>query len=218
MTALLDRRFAVTHAIAAAMVAAWLVALLSGMEQQAAIAAGFTPARVGQAAAVGGAGQLASAWLVPVWLTPLSACLVHRDIIHLTFNLIMLIFCGRAIEPAVGRGALALLFVTGAYGAALAEWAYAPHNGATVIGASGAISAVVAVYALLYNDQTVRAFGPIPGNIVRLLWLGGAWIGLQLLIGIAYGGQIAFMAHIGGFVAGLLLARPLLRWRFRRRS
>jgi membrane associated rhomboid family serine protease len=214
LTALFDRRFAVTHAIGVAMVAAWVAALLFGLEPQVALAAGFVPARLGGAVfSVAGGG-----WSVPVWLTPLSACFVHRDIIHVTFNLIMLIFCGRAIEPAIGKGAMLLLFGAGAYGAAIAEWAYAPHNGVTVIGASGAISAIVALYALLYNDQTVRSFGPVPGNVVRLLWLGAAWVGLQVLVGVAYGGQIAFMAHIGGFVVGLVLARPILRWRFRRRG
>jgi membrane associated rhomboid family serine protease len=52
---------------------------------------------------------------------------------------------------------------------------------------------------------------------VRALWLAAAWIGLQLLLGFAGGsgfGAVAIWAHVGGFLAGLLLARPLLRWRF----
>ncbi|WP_260582327.1 rhomboid family intramembrane serine protease [Sphingopyxis sp. PET50] len=62
------------------------------------------------------------------------------------------------------------------------------------------------------------AIGPIPGHWVRALWLAAAWIGLQLLIGLTGGagfGNIAIWAHVGGFVAGLLLARPVLRWRFK---
>jgi membrane associated rhomboid family serine protease len=216
LTALPVTRWAVTAGLAAAVTFAWLAALISGRADDVVTWFGFQPA--GLSSTMGIIAPLSGNRLISPWLTPLTACLVHRDAVHLGFNLVMLIFCGRAIEPAIGRGAMAVLLVVGAFGAALAEWAYAPSNTAIVIGASGAISAIVAVYALLYNDQTVRAFGPIPGNIVRLLWLGAAWVGVQLLIGIAYGGQIAFMAHIGGFVAGLLLARPLLRWRFRQRG
>ena len=68
----------------------------------------------------------------------------------------------------------------------------------------------------------MRSIGPISANIVRLLWLAAAWIGLQLMIGIATAGgmgqlgQIAIAAHIGGFLVGLVLTRPLLRWRFRK--
>ena len=92
-----------------------------------------------------------------------------------------------------------------------------------MVGASGAISAVVATYALLYSQQQVRRIGPFSANIVRLAWLAGGWIALQLMIGFATAGgmgdlgQIAVAAHIGGFLAGLALTRPLLRWRFRKR-
>ena len=51
-----------------------------------------------------------------------------------------------------------------------------------LVGASGAISAIMATYALLYSQQTVRSIGPISANIVRLLWLAAAWILLALVI------------------------------------
>ena len=61
-------------------------------------------------------------------------------------------------------------------------------------------------------------WGPVPGRVVQLLWLAAAWIGIQLLVGaIGLGGaEIAVGAHIGGFIAGLALTRPLLRWGRRR--
>ena len=86
-----------------------------------------------------------------------------------------------------------------------------------MIGASGAISALLAVFALIFSRTQTSAIGPIPAHWVRALWLAAAWIGLQLALGFAGGGgfgAVAIWAHVGGFLAGLLLARPLLRWRF----
>ena len=85
----------------------------------------------------------------------------------------------------------------------------------------GAISALLGTYAMIFSQRGVKAFGPVPAYFVRMAWLAAAWVGLQLLIGFAGGydslfGSVAIGAHIGGFLAGLLLARPLLAHRFRR--
>jgi membrane associated rhomboid family serine protease len=90
-----------------------------------------------------------------------------------------------------------------------------------MIGASGAISALLGTYAMIYSQRGVSAIGPVPAYVVRMLWMALAWTGLQVMIAIAGGfdalfGSVAIGAHIGGFIAGLLLARPLLVWRFRR--
>jgi membrane associated rhomboid family serine protease len=119
------------------------------------------------------------------------------------------------------RWPLLVLYAAGAYAAAAAQWAVDPSNGIPMVGASGAISALMGTYALLYSRQDVRAWGPFSANVLRVLWLAAGWIALQALLGFATRigegglGQIAIAAHVGGFVAGLLLTRPLLRWRFR---
>lgn len=190
----------------------------SGLVDDAAVIAGFIPARV--------AGALSSGteqipWL-PAWLTPMSATLVHGGWLHIGFNMAMLLFCGRQVEHVLGTGPTLVLYTVGAYAAAAAQWAVEPDSGIPMIGASGAVSALMGTYALLYSQRDVRAFGPVPANVVRVLWLAAGWIGLQLLLGLATRtdgagiGQIAVFAHIGGFIAGLLLLRPLLKWRFRR--
>src|SRR3546814_15795170 len=73
-------------------------------------------------------------------------------------------------------------------------------------------------YTTLFPSVTqTRGIGPIRAHWVRALWLAAAWIGLHLALGFAGGGgfgAVAIWAHVGGFLAGLLLARPLLRWRF----
>ena len=87
-----------------------------------------------------------------------------------------------------------------------------------MIGASGALSAVVGAYALLFGQSRARAIGQFSAGVVHVVWLAAAWIGIQLMIGVAgLGGfgTIAIGAHIGGFLAGLAMARPLLLWRYR---
>ena len=81
-----------------------------------------------------------------------------------------------------------------------------------MIGASGAISAIVGAYALLFGERRARRIGPVPADVVHIAWLAAAWVGIQLLIGAAGMGDVtvAIGAHIGGFAAGLVLARPLL--------
>jgi membrane associated rhomboid family serine protease len=199
-----------TITLAAATSAAWLITTTLGLDLQAAYLAGFIPARVGTLAAVPGA--------VPVALTPLTATLVHGGIIHLGFNMLMLVFCGRMVEAALGRWGIVLLYLLGAYAAAAAQFAVDPASAVPMIGASGAISALVGAYALLFGQRRATAIGPISGEIVHVLWLAAAWIGLQLLLNFAATGEgamIATAAHVGGFVLGLLLARPILRFRYR---
>lgn len=204
-------RLRAVDVIAVVTAVAWLAAQLVGMDRVSA-AGGFIPGRIGGLIDVQGA--------LPVWLTPFSATLIHADVLHLAFNLLMLVWTGRQVEQALGSKLVVALYAVGAIAAAAAQWALAPSSAAVTIGASGAISAVVAVYALVFSEQRVKAIGPIPPHVVRALWLGAAWIGIQLLIGLGFGmngSGIALGAHAGGFVAGLLLARPMLRWRFKHR-
>ena len=200
----------VTLVIAALTAAAWLIAWLGGWQDLAAVAGGFIPARIG---------GLAGADLpVPALLTPLTATLVHSGFVHIAFNLLMLLFCGRAVEPVLGGRGVVLLYLVGAYAAAAAEYAVNPAQTVPMVGASGAISALLGAYALLFGRNKVKVAHPALATLLNALWLGAAWIGLQILVGFTFettGLRIAIFAHIGGFLAGLALARPLLllRWR-----
>jgi len=206
-----------TNGIAAISFAVFLILYLTGHIDNAAVLGGFIPARVGDP------DLLAGLAAVPWWLTPLTCTLIHAGWLHVGFNMLMLVFCGRHVEHVLGKGPTLLLYAVGAYAACGAQWLIDPGSTGPMVGASGAISAVVATYALLYSQQQVRRIGPFSANIVRLAWLAGGWIALQLMIGFATAGgmgdlgQIAVAAHIGGFLAGLALTRPLLRWRFRKR-
>lgn len=203
-----------TAVITAVTLAVSLLILLSGWLPEAAIGGGVIPARL--------SGAVMPAYLglvIPTWLTPLTATLVHGGIAHVALNLVMLAYCGAQAERPLGSGGIAALYVVGAYAAAAGQWALAPTSPMPMIGASGAISAVVAAYALLYGERRAQKVGPVPAGAVHVLWLAAAWIGIQALIGVAGlggGPAIAVGAHIGGFLAGLALARPLLLWRYRR--
>lgn len=197
--------------LVAATAAVHLVVSLTRLTDHAALMAGFVAARF--------AGVAWLPYAVPAILTPLTATLVHANLLHVVFNMLMLGFCGRFVEAALGARGLLVLYVLGAYAAAFAQWVAGPLAVVPMIGASGAVSAVVGAYALLYGQRRTKGWGPIPAQALHVLWLAAAWIGLQLLVGLAtvpgLPGGIAIAAHIGGFLGGLALARPLLLWRYR---
>lgn len=203
-----------TNGLIIANVVVFLLLWISGLEQDAILRGGFFPIRLGE----GYPALDQVAGIVPAWLTPMSSAFLHTGLLHISFNMLMLLFCGRFVEQALGPKLMALLYVLGAYAASIAEFLFNSGSTIPVVGASGAISAILGAYALLFARNEVKAVGPVPGHIVRIVWLTLAWIGIQLMIGIATSGNlngIAIFAHIGGFVAGLLLTRPLLEWRFR---
>jgi membrane associated rhomboid family serine protease len=176
----------------------------------AAVWGGFMPERVHGIAGDG--------WLAPVWLTPLTATLVHAGLVHIVFNLLMLLFCGRPVETILGKRGLIILYVAGAYAAAAAHYFLHVQDGAPMVGASGAISAVLGAYAMLFGRNRVKIANPRLAVFVHALWLGAAWVVLQLITGFTFeslGTRVAIAAHIGGFIAGLLLVRPLLLLRYR---
>ncbi len=190
--------------------------IVTGRVDWAAVVGGFIPARIGIDPA-----QVAGLSLVPVWVTPLSATLIHDGWAHLGFNLLSLLVVATPTQRAVGARGLAVLWLVGAYAAAAAQWAVDPASMVPAIGASGAISALIGAYALLFGQGKAKAIGPVPAHVVHAVWLGAGWTMLNLLIGWASaqgGAPIGWAAHIGGFVAGMLLLRPLLKWRWRARG
>jgi membrane associated rhomboid family serine protease len=201
-----------TNWLGGTITAAFLLSFFLWGIDYSAVFGGFIPLRA--------AGGLDVPGGVPVWLTPLTAAFLHAGILHLSLNMLMLLFCGRFVEKVLGGKLLLLLFLVGAYAASATEFAFQPDSDSPMIGASGAISAIIGTYALLYSNQQVKAIGPLSANAVRILWLAAAWTIIQIMVGIvSLGGigRIAIGAHIGGFVAGLLLTKPLVYARFGRR-
>jgi membrane associated rhomboid family serine protease len=181
------------------------------MSDQAAIAMGFIPERWSGAQMIGPA--------VPAFLTPLSATLAHAGILHLGFNLLILVWCGAQVERVLGSKALIFIYVVSAYVAAVAEWLVTPHATVPMVGASGAISGVIGAFALSFGQQKQIVKSRRLNRALNAMWLLAAWVVLQLMTGALAGFQgvlVATPAHVGGFLSGLLLQRPLLVWRYRK--
>lgn len=176
-----------THGTAAITLLAFLLALVSGMNDVLAYVAGFIPARAEYPDLLDHMGL--GMPVVPFPLTPLSATLLHGNWLHLGFNLLMFVFCGRQVEMVLGGRLVLLLYLVGAYAAALGQWVLDTDLAVPMIGASGAISAIIGAYALLFSNREVKPLGPIPAYAVRMLWLGAGWVFLQFLIGVATRGD-----------------------------
>jgi len=189
----------------------WVVAALLGLSEQAANAMGFIPERWSGAQMMGPA--------VPAYLTPLSATLAHAGILHLAFNLLILVWCGTQVERVLGAKALIFIYVVSAYVAAVAEWLVSPHATVPMVGASGAISGVIGAFALSFGQQKQIVKSRRLNRALNAMWLLAAWVVLQLMTGALAGFEgilVATPAHVGGFLSGLLLQRPLLVWRYRK--
>ena len=172
---------------------------------------GFTPALVGV--------DLSSGLAIPWWLTPWSSALLHGGWLHLFINMLMLVFAGSQVERIIGGPALLLAYLVGALAAAAAQYVAAPMSIIPMIGASGAISALFGLYAIFFGRPKQISSNMRLNRWIHVLWLLATWVILQWMVGYMAGGQgvmLATPAHIGGFIAGLLLQRPLLLWRYRK--
>jgi len=160
-----------TSFIAAATVASWVLLSVTGFDLTADMIGGFMPARVSGLDLPGA---------LPVWITPLSATLLHGGLLHLGFNMLMLVYCGRMVEAALGSAGLGVLYVVGAYAAALSQYAANPLDLSPMIGASGATSAVFGAYALLFGRPRGFATHPRIGMAINIAWLAMAWIAMPI--------------------------------------
>lgn len=138
---------------------------------------------------------------------------LHGSWMHLGGNMLFLWVFGNNIEDRLGRIRFLPFYLTGGALAALAQSAVTPHEVAPLVGASGAIAAVLGAYLLLWpKARILTLFGWIPLPLPAFVVIGG-WIVLQFVY---LGGQsssgdsVAYWAHIGGFVAGLALIKVFL--------
>ena len=199
-----------TAIIAIVTVAVSAIAILGGIDYWA-VFAGFIPARISGVVDLAGA--------LPAWITPFSSALVHGGWLHLGVNMLMLVFAGSMVERVVGGSGLLFAYVVGALVAALSQFIVDPGSPVPMVGASGAISALFGLYALFFGAPKQVTRNQRLNRWIHVAWLLVAWVVLQWMAGYLAGGEgvmLATPAHIGGFIAGLLLQRPLLLWRYRK--
>jgi membrane associated rhomboid family serine protease len=152
-----------------------------------------------------------------VYLTFFTMMFLHGGWAHLLMNMWMLWLFGPNIEDRLGQLVFPMFYALGGVVAMLAFWASDPGGRMPVIGASGAVAAVLGAYAVTFPMTKVRTlifvFFILVLDLPALLLLG-IWFLLQVVSGMLglWGFElepVAFWAHIGGFVAGMVLM-PLL--------
>jgi membrane associated rhomboid family serine protease len=145
-----------------------------------------------------------------------TSMFMHAGLAHLAGNMLYLWIFGDNVEDSMGAAKYLLFYLVGGVAASLIHVLTNPGSQIPTVGASGAISAVLGAYLVLYPQSRVLTIIPL-GFFLRLTLLPasivlGLWFVLQLFSGLlSLGGPdvggVAFWAHVGGFVAGVALAK-----------
>jgi membrane associated rhomboid family serine protease len=149
--------------------------------------------------------------VVPAWATVFTSMFLHGGWMHLVGNLLYLWIFADNVEDRLGHGRFVVFYALCGVAAAMAQALPDPGSQVPMVGASGAISGVLGAYLLMFPRAHVLVLLPLGplSQLVRLpaLLVLGLWFALQLLSELLAppGAGVAFRAHIGGFVAGLLL-------------
>jgi len=219
----------VTYLLLGAIGATWFFVQGAGLNSQAMAASvcnlGLVPGELTGLATVGGGVPLgAGLWCLvdtdPInRLTPVTSMFLHGSWGHLLGNCLFFWVFGNNIEDSMGRLRFLVFYLVCGLAAAAAQVMVDPASPIPMVGASGAISGVMGAYLVLYPRVRVNMLFillifiriiPLPAWMV-LLW----WFGVQVLTGLPQlnqldaegGGGVAVWAHVGGFVAGLVLVK-----------
>jgi membrane associated rhomboid family serine protease len=158
----------------------------------------------------------------PIWLTLFSAMFMHGGWAHILGNMLYLWIFGDNIEDNFGHAKFLIFYLVCGLVASFSQIAIDPDSRIPTLGASGAIAGVLGAYLLMFPHNRIRALLPL-GIIwttveVPAIVVLGFWIVIQIFSQYTSSmshssGGVAYMAHIGGFVAGLVLAFILRRAR-----
>ena len=148
---------------------------------------------------------------LPFWSTLITSMFLHGGWMHLGGNMLYLWIFGDNLNKVMGHVRYFLFYMVCGLAAGLAHIAFNSGSGVPSVGASGAISGVLGGYMLLFPRNRVRVMMRGGITAVPAYVMLGLWILIQIVSGAmdqgGEGGGVAFMAHIGGFAAGLLLVK-----------
>jgi membrane associated rhomboid family serine protease len=220
------RRPVMTYLILAAIFAAWVLAQGAGMDQRvlatSACNLGLIPAELTHRVALGilvplGNGLTCLVNNEPInTLTPLTSMFVHGSWGHILGNSLYLWIFGNNVEDSTGRARFLAFYLICGLAAAAAHVALEPTSLVPTVGASGAISGIMGAYLVLYPHARIRMFFPpfflfhVPAWLMLVFWFG-----TQVLTGLPQlspmrrevSGGVAVWAHVGGFIAGVILIK-----------
>jgi membrane associated rhomboid family serine protease len=149
-------------------------------------------------------------------ITIVTAMFMHAGWLHILGNMVFLWAFGPAIEDAMGRFRYLAFYLTGGVAAMLAQVAGSPGSTVPCLGASGAIAAVMGAFIVIYPRDRIRTFVWILIFIrvtyIPAVVLIGVWFLFQLLnvvgsVATVETGGVAYLAHVGGFLFGVVTAR-----------
>jgi len=154
-------------------------------------------------------------WVQPQtnWITLFSAMFLHGGWLHIISNMWVLFIFGDNVEDRMGSIGYLVFYLLSGLAAGLLQAFLLPDSPAPMVGASGAIAGVLGAYLLLYPRARILSLVPIlfiftlieiPAPIFLLFWFGSQLFSGVLSLGGVAGSGIAWWAHIGGFVFGLL--------------
>jgi membrane associated rhomboid family serine protease len=172
---------------------------------------GMVPANI--TGFLAGAGRMG---LMAAFLPTLTSMFLHGSWMHVIGNMWFLWIFGDNIEDHLGHFKYLLFYLLSGLGAAFAQVILNPHSIVPTVGASGAIAGVLGAYFLLYPRAKVLIWFPILFLFYLPAWVTlGYWFAMQFVSGAATSlasysdtrGGVAFWAHVGGFVAGIILIK-----------
>jgi membrane associated rhomboid family serine protease len=149
------------------------------------------------------------------WITILTAMFMHASWSHILGNMVFLWAFGPEIEDAMGPSRYAVFYLLGGLVAMLAQIALSPGSTVPSLGASGAIAAVMGAFLVTYPRDQIRSllviFVFVRITFIPAALLIGVWFLIQIFnfgaVGNVQTGGVAYMAHIGGMIFGMVTAR-----------
>lgn len=152
---------------------------------------------------------------LPFWSTLLTSMFLHGGWMHLGGNMLYLWIFGDNLEKVMGNARFLLFYLVCGIAAAIAHIVFSGGSTVPTVGASGAISGILGGYMVLFPRNRVRVLTRGGIMAVPAIVVLGFWIVIQLISGFgsiastAETGGVAYLAHVGGFLAGLLLVKPM---------
>jgi membrane associated rhomboid family serine protease len=146
------------------------------------------------------------------FVTVFTSMFMHAGLVHIGGNMLYLWIFGDNVEDRFGHLRFLFFYLACGIAATFAQLAFSLGSDIPQLGASGAIAGVLGAYLLLFPNRRVTVFAGFGIMQVPALIVIGLWFALQLFSGVGSLGQaadtggVAFMAHVGGFIAGFVLA------------